>query len=103
MTGAIKAIKIPKWGMSMKNGTVVTWHVEEGARIEVGDEILEIETEKVVGAYESPVQGVLRRRIVREGETVPVGALLAVVADAAAADDRIDEFVQRFQQRAGTT
>ena len=94
-------MKMPKWGMTMKNGTVVSWRVEEGAQIEMGEEILDIENEKVVGAYESPVAGVLHRRIVSEGETVPVGSLLGVIADAATTEDRIDAFVQRFQQNAG--
>ena len=100
MAGGIIAIKMPKWGMGMKNGTLVSWLVEEGARIEMGEEILEIENEKAVGAYDSPAAGILRRRVVSAGETVPVGALLGVIADAATTDDRIDDFVQRFQQNA---
>ena len=50
-----------------------------------GQEIADIETSKIANAFESPVTGPLRRRLVGEGETVPVGALLAVVADASVA------------------
>lgn len=96
MSDSIKALKMPKWGMAMKNGTVVSWLVEEGVDLEIGDEIMEIENEKVTGVYESPVEGSLRRRLVNVGETVPVGALLGVVASAATEDDCVDAFVARF-------
>ena len=56
--------------------------VEEGAEIAAGEEIMDIETTKIANVFESPVAGVLRRKVVGEGETVPVGALLGVVADA---------------------
>ena len=96
MSEGVQALKMPKWGMAMKNGTVVSWLVEEGSDLEIGDEIMEIENEKVTGVYESPVDGRLLRRLVAEGETVPVGALLGVVASAATTAERVDEFVARF-------
>ena len=96
MSNGIKALKMPKWGMAMKNGTLVAWLVEEGAELEIGDEIAEIENEKVTGVYESPVDGTLRRRLVSVGEIVPVGGLLGVVASASTEDGRLDEFVARF-------
>ncbi len=96
MSDGIKALKMPKWGMAMKNGTVVAWLVEEGAELGIGDEIAEIENEKVTGVYESPVEGTLRRRLVNVGDTVPVGALLGVVASASTEDERLDAFVARF-------
>lgn len=98
MSDSIKALKMPKWGMAMKNGTIIAWLVEEGAHLDIGAEIMEIENEKVTGVYESPVEGRLRRRLVSAGDTVPVGSLLGVVAAAATADERIDEFVARFAQ-----
>ena len=48
--------------------------------------------------FESPVAGPLRRVVVGEGETVPVGALLGVVADASVADTDLDAFVAKFQE-----
>ena len=62
-----------------------------------GQEIADIETSKIANAFESPVAGPLRRRLVGEGETVPVGALLAVVADTSVADAAIEAFVTDFQ------
>ena len=71
--------------------------VEEGAEIALGQEIMDIETTKIANAFESPVAGVLRRRVVDEGETLPVGALLGVVADSATADADLDAFIADFQ------
>jgi pyruvate dehydrogenase E2 component (dihydrolipoamide acetyltransferase) len=98
MSDAIKPIVMPKWGLAMQEGMVAKWLVEEGAEISGGDEILDIETSKIANVYESPVAGPLRRRLVGEGETVPVGALLGVVAESSVSDAELDAFVARFQE-----
>jgi pyruvate dehydrogenase E2 component (dihydrolipoamide acetyltransferase) len=98
MSDAIKPIVMPKWGLAMQEGMVAKWLVEEGAEISGGDEILDIETSKIANVYESPVAGPLRRRLVGEGETVPVGALLGVVADSSVPDAELDAFVTKFQE-----
>lgn len=97
MSAEIQKLGMPKWGLSMTEGRVVAWLVEEGAEIAVGDEVAEVETEKINGAVESPVAGVLRRRVAAEGDVIPVGGLLGVVADAAVADADVDAFVADFQ------
>jgi len=98
VTGAIVAVTMPKWGLAMSEGTVVAWHAEEGAQVAVGDELVDIETTKITNVFESPVAGTLRRRVVAAGETVPVGALLAVLADASVGPDRIEAFVAGFAE-----
>jgi pyruvate dehydrogenase E2 component (dihydrolipoamide acetyltransferase) len=98
MSDAIRPIVMPKWGLAMQEGMVAKWLVEAGAEIKAGDEILDIETSKIANVFESPVAGPLRRIVVGEGETVPVGALLGVVADASVADAELDAFVARFQE-----
>ena len=98
MSDAIKPIVMPKWGLAMQEGMVAKWLVEEGAPIKSGDEILDIETSKIANVFESPVAGPLRRRLVGEGETVPVGALLGVVADSSVSDSELDAFVAAFQE-----
>jgi pyruvate dehydrogenase E2 component (dihydrolipoamide acetyltransferase) len=97
MSDAIQAITMPKWGLAMDEGMVTVWLVEEGAPVAAGDELLEIETTKITNVFESPAAGTLRRRLVGEGETLPVGALLAVVAEDGVAEAEIDAFVERFQ------
>ncbi len=98
MSDRIKPIVMPKWGLAMQEGMVAKWLVGSGAEIRQGQEIVDIETSKIANVFESPVAGPLRRVVVGEGETVPVGALLGVVADASVPDDELDVFVAQFQE-----
>ncbi|MBW2122439.1 MAG: lipoyl domain-containing protein, partial [Deltaproteobacteria bacterium] len=58
---------MPKLGMAMKEGKVVKWHCREGDRVEEGDVIAEIETEKITYQIEAPLSGILARILVGEG------------------------------------
>jgi pyruvate dehydrogenase E2 component (dihydrolipoamide acetyltransferase) len=57
----------------MTEGRLLHWLVDEGAELAVGDEVAEVETEKITGAVESPAAGVLRRLVVwgREDRVIP--------------------------------
>lgn len=94
---SVTKLGMPKWGMSMSEGKLVAWLVEEGAELTQGMEVAEVETEKINGLVEAPAAGVLRRRIAQVGEELPVGALLGVIADASVPDAEIDAFVEEFQ------
>ncbi len=98
MSGTLQAITMPKWGLAMDEGMVVAWHVEEGARFDGSDEILDIETTKITNALESTAEGVLCRRVAGEGETLPVGALLGVVAEEAVGTSEVDAFIANFNE-----
>jgi pyruvate dehydrogenase E2 component (dihydrolipoamide acetyltransferase) len=82
----------------MTEGTVVAWYANEGDQVKAGNDLVEIETPKITNLYESPASGVLRRCVAKVGETLPVGALLAVVADAEIPDAEIDAFIAQFAE-----
>jgi pyruvate dehydrogenase E2 component (dihydrolipoamide acetyltransferase) len=96
MAAPMTAVTMPKWGIEMTEGTITGWRVREGAHIERGAEILDVETEKIVNAVEAPASGVLRRVTAGEGETCAVGALIGVIADEQASDADIARFVESF-------
>jgi pyruvate dehydrogenase E2 component (dihydrolipoamide acetyltransferase) len=93
---SITPIVMPKWGLSMSEGKVTAWLVNEGATIEVGTPILEVETDKIANAVEAADPGELRRKIAQEGETLPVKALLGVMAPAEVSEDDIDAYVASY-------
>ncbi len=99
MSEAIEAVVMPKWGLAMQEGMLATWLVEEGETVAKGQEIAEIETSKIANVFESPAAGLLRRRVAAEGETLPVGALLAVLAPESVSEEEIDRFVAAFRRR----
>lgn len=70
---------MPKLGMNQEEGVLVRWLVAEGADVKSGQSILEIETDKATVDVESPADGILARIVRREGETVPINGVLAVI------------------------
>lgn len=97
MTAGITPIVMPKWGLEMREGTVQDWLVKEGERIEVGQAIVEVETDKISNAVEAADPGLLRRIVAQSGELLPVKALLAVLAEPEVSDDQIDAYIAAFE------
>lgn len=93
----VHALTMPKWGLSMTEGEVANWLVGAGSEVGRGTELVEIETDKIVGVLEAPAPGVLRRTLASASDTVPVGGLLGILADAGIPDSEIDAFVVDFQ------
>ena len=97
MAGTIATVTMPKWGLTMTEGMVAKWLVAPGSVVRAGDEIMEIETTKITNVFEAPSGGTLRRQVVPEGATVPVGGLLAVLAEGDVSESEIDAFIEKFQ------
>ncbi len=96
MSDKIKQIVMPKWGLSMKEGKVTKWLVKPGDQVSVGDELLEVETEKIASAVEATDAGIVRRILGEVDAVYPVKTLLAILADADVPDNEIDAFLSTY-------
>lgn len=72
-------VTMPQMGADMTEGTLVRWLRQPGDAVERGDVIAEIETDKATVELESFASGTLRQLVVAEGETVPVGDVIALL------------------------
>jgi pyruvate dehydrogenase E2 component (dihydrolipoamide acetyltransferase) len=75
-------INMPKLGQTMEEGTVLTWLKREGEQVSRGEPLVQIETDKVVCDLEASQSGLLHTILAHEGEKIPVGAAMAVIAAA---------------------
>ena len=89
----IVPVTMPKWGLSMQLGKITSWVVAEGEEVRVGDDLADIETEKITGTLEAADAGTVRRIIARVGEDVPVSGTIALIAPAEVGDDALDAAV----------
>jgi pyruvate dehydrogenase E2 component (dihydrolipoamide acetyltransferase) len=92
----IAPITMPKWGLSMQEGKVVEWLAAVGASLQPGDQVLDIETEKIANTFEALEAGLLRRQVAKADDVLPVGALLGVMAPTSVSEAEIDSYVAEF-------
>lgn len=78
----LQQIKLPSMGATMEEGTIVSWKVKEGDSVKTGQVLLELESDKSVFEYESPCDGLIRKILAKEGETLAVQSIIAVIGDA---------------------
>lgn len=83
-------VTMPKLGMTMKTGKLSRWFKNEGDGVEKGADLFEVETEKITNKIEAPANGVLFQIVVPEGQVVPVGTILAVIAEPGEKPERIE-------------
>src|SRR5689334_11573973 len=74
-------VVMPRLSDSMEEGTILTWLKQVGDEIAVGDELVEIETDKANMAYESDTAGTLQEILAQEGETLPIGSPIARIGE----------------------
>ena len=72
-------VEMPKMSDTMVEGVLSAWLVEEGASVASGDVIAQVETDKATMDLEAYDDGVLLKRMIGEGDAVPIGALIAVL------------------------
>jgi pyruvate dehydrogenase E2 component (dihydrolipoamide acetyltransferase) len=78
--GVADEVKLPRLGQGMESGTIVKWLKSEGERVEKGEPLYELDTDKVTQEVEAEASGVLLKIAVAEGE-VPVGRTIAVIGE----------------------
>ena len=72
-------IKMPKLGESITEGTIISWSVKVGDTVQEDDVLFEVNTAKVSAEIPSPVEGKVIGILFKEGDTVPVGTVVAIV------------------------
>jgi len=77
-------VVMPQLGVSVTEGTLLGWHCEPGGAIAADAPLCDVSTDKVDSELPAPAGGVLVERLVQEGETVPVGSVIARIAPAGA-------------------
>ena len=80
---SVTPVIMPKLGLTMDEGKLVAWLKKEGDRIEAGEILFEVETDKATMEVESPVAGYVRKLLAAGGETVPVTQVIALISTTA--------------------
>lgn len=84
---------MPKLGLTMESGRIEKWHKKEGDRVEAGEVLFEVMTDKVTIEVESYNSGILKKILRAEGEEVPVTGIVAYIGeeDEAIPPDRLED------------
>lgn len=76
-----KELVMPKLGLTMKTGKIVKWHVKEGDKVAQGDDIFDVENEKLTNTIQAPESGTILKIILTEGGSAPVLETIAVMGE----------------------
>ena len=82
----VTSVYMPKFGLSMEEGTIASWLVQEGDTVAKGDALAEINSEKLTNTAEAPAGGIVRKIVLQEDETALCGELICILADTAGED-----------------
>src|SRR5579859_6819381 len=75
----MKTVEMPKMGDTMEEGKILRWIKHEGDAVKKGESLAEVETDKVNIEIEAFASGVLRKILVAEGDSAPIGAGIALI------------------------
>ncbi|HSK09613.1 MAG TPA: dihydrolipoamide acetyltransferase family protein [Vicinamibacterales bacterium] len=87
-------VVMPKLSDTMEEGKILRWLKKEGDKVETGQTLAEVETDKATVEMEAYTNGVIRKLIATEGDTIPIGALIAVIG---APDEDISALLESAQ------
>jgi 2-oxoglutarate dehydrogenase E2 component (dihydrolipoamide succinyltransferase) len=77
----MKEVKMPKMGITMTSGTLTSWKKKVGDKVDVGEPLYELETDKQTIVIESPFAGTLSEIILAEGDSADVDVVIAKIED----------------------
>ena len=83
-------VAMPKWGLTMKEGKITAWLVKEGDTVRKGQELFEVETEKITNVVESSAGGILFQIVVPAGTVVATGTIVAIITEPGEQAERIE-------------
>ncbi|HWE60499.1 MAG TPA: acetoin dehydrogenase dihydrolipoyllysine-residue acetyltransferase subunit [Chloroflexota bacterium] len=94
-------VTMPKWGLTMKTGTVSEWLHAEGDQIEAGEPLLAVETDKAISEVEAPATGTLRKIVAAEGAAIPVTEPVALISapGETLSDEEVASYLAALQRR----
>ena len=98
---SLTKVILPKLGLTMDEGKIVAWRKRVGDRIEAGEILFEVETDKATMEVEAAAAGFVRKILVEEGSTAPVATTIAVIADTA--DEPVGELAEGILRAPATT
>ena len=74
-------VKMPQWGMTLTEGTVMKWLKQPGDSVQKGEALCEVEEAKVTDVVESPADGTLTEICTAEGDTVAVLTTICIIEE----------------------
>jgi pyruvate dehydrogenase E2 component (dihydrolipoamide acetyltransferase) len=83
-------VAMPKWGLTMKEGKIVNWLIKEGDPVKKGQDLFEVETEKITNIVEALADGILFQIVVPVGTVVKTGTIVALITEPGEQAERIE-------------